>query len=126
MPNSTRKGKRGERQFCRDMRELGFGAYRSAQHMGVSRLDGSADVITSIEPIRFEIKNGYNDVSPWSAQFHKWIEKAKDETPEGKHWVIAWSPDRAISLEGDWLIVYEVPGPEGACPCLSGRTWRSR
>lgn len=77
------------------MHEHGYGAYRSAQHAGIARRDDSADVITSLTPVRFEVKRGKNSVHIWHKQVRDWIEKAKGETPQDKKWCIAWRPDRA-------------------------------
>ena len=102
MTDSRRKGARGERQFCKRLNERGYGAYRSAQHAGIARRDDSADVITSIEGVRFEVKRGKNNVHIWHKQVQDWIEKAKDETPDDKMWCIAWRPDRA-----DWHFILQ-------------------
>lgn len=95
MTDSREKGKRGEREFCHELNERGYGAYRSAQHAGIARRDDSADVITSIEDVRFEVKRGKNNVHIWHKEVRDWINKAKKETPEDKMWCIAWRPDRA-------------------------------
>jgi len=96
MPQSADKGRRGERELCRKLRGLGFGATRSAQVAGFKNYDESADIITSIDPVRFEVKRGYEDVSITSQQFEEWIEKAKKETPteDGVHPVLAWRKNR--------------------------------
>lgn len=102
MPNSSEKGKRTERKFCRFLREAGFGAFRSEQVAGHRRYDESADVITSLDEwVRFEVKGGYNNVSPWRAEFQGWCDKAASETPSGKIPIIAWSPD----YFSGWLFV---------------------
>lgn len=93
--NSREKGKRGEREFCRLLREHGYGAYRSAQHAGIAERDDSADVITSLEPVRFEIKRGKNNHHLWHRAVQGWIDKAIDETPSTKRWCVGWRPDRA-------------------------------
>lgn len=91
-----RKGQRLEREFCHEMWERGYGAYRSAQHAGVAYRDDSADVITSLdERARFEIKAGRNSKHVWHKAIKNWMKKAIDETPEEKTPVVAWRPDRA-------------------------------
>lgn len=86
------RGKRGERKLVHDLRSLGFGAYRSAQHAGVAYRDDSADVITSIDVVRFEVKHGYNKTAPWKSAFRGWVETAREETPDQKTWMIVWYP----------------------------------
>jgi Holliday junction resolvase len=110
MPNSNQKGKRGEREFCHSMRELGYGAYRSQQHAGISGRDDSADVITSVDGVRFEVKNGHNKVSPWKKKFRQWIKTAREETPKNQVWAIAWSPDYARSMQAKWLLIVPFKG----------------
>lgn len=94
MANSDSKGKRGEREFCRKLREHGFGAIRSAQVTGTRKHSGSADVITSIDSVRFEVKRGYEDVDITSKKFAEWIVKADEETPVEKLPVLAWRKNR--------------------------------
>jgi len=101
MPKSGEKGKRGEREFCRFLRDNGFGAIRAEQNAGVRRDDDSADVITSLdEYVRWEVKRGYNDVKFWNAEFRGWCDKILAETPNQKTPVIAWRPDYA-----DWYFL---------------------
>lgn len=107
MAKSGDKGKRGEREFCRELREWGFGAIRSAQVTGVKEHSESADIITSLDDyLRFEVKRGYEDTSVTSAQFEKWSRKALDETPDDKETVLAWRKNRQ-----PWriFIVTEIP-----------------
>lgn len=95
----SRKEKRGELEFCHEMRDRGYGAYRSQQHAGVSRRDDSADVITSLaDAVRFEVKRGYNDTRLWHKTLQAWINKIRDETPDGKLWCVAWRPDQSFWL----------------------------
>lgn len=105
-----RKGKRLEREFCHEMRDRGYGAYRSAQHAGVAYRDDSADVITSLdEDVRFEIKAGRNNKHVWHKAIKEWAETARDETPKEKTPIVAWRPDRA-----GWIFLfpagYILPG----------------
>jgi len=95
MPNSDRKGKAGERELCRNLREQGFGAIRSAQVTGAKDHSHSADIITSLDPIiRFEVKRGYEDTSTTSKKFDQWRRKAVEETPSNKYPVLAWRKNR--------------------------------
>jgi len=95
MANSDRKGKEGERELCRKLREKGFGAIRSAQVTGAKDHSHSADIITSLDPIiRFEVKRGYEDVSIASKKFDQWRRKAVEETPSDKYPILAWSKNR--------------------------------
>jgi len=95
MPNSDRKGKAGERELCRKLREHGFGAIRSAQVTGAKDHSHSADIITSLDPIiRFEVKRGYEDASIASKKFDQWRQKAVEETPSDKYPILAWRKNR--------------------------------
>ena len=95
MPNSDRKGKAGERELCRKLREHGFGAIRSAQVTGAKDHSHSADIITSLDPIlRFEVKRGYEDTSITSKKFDQWRHKAVNETPRDKYPILAWRKNR--------------------------------
>lgn len=94
MANSDSKGKRGERELCRKLREEGFGAIRSAQVTGAKDHSGSADIITSIDMVRFEVKRGYEDVSITSQKFDDWCEKARKETPTEIRPILAWRKNR--------------------------------
>jgi len=95
MPNSDRKGKAGERELCRKLREHGFGAIRSAQVTGAKDHSNSADIITSLDPlIRFEVKRGYEDTSITSKKFDQWRRKAVNETPRDKYPILAWRKNR--------------------------------
>lgn len=102
------KGKRGEREFCRYLRKRGYGAIRSAQHSGTSAFNDSADVITSMQDrVRWEVKKGYNDVPFWTAEFREWIATARDETPDGQLWALAWTPDYVSEF------YFVLEGPKG-------------
>lgn len=108
MANSDSKGKRGERELCRKLRKLGFGAIRSAQVSGVRNYDDSADIITSIDAVRFEVKRGYEDVSITSKQFDDWLEKARAETPDDKLAILAWRKNRQPWLFFDSFTALEL------------------
>jgi Holliday junction resolvase len=95
MANSDRKGKAGERELCRKLREKGFGAIRSAQVTGAKDHSDSSDIITSLDrEIRFEVKRGYEDASITSKKFDQWRLKAVNETPPEKYPVLAWRKNR--------------------------------
>jgi len=95
MAKSDSKGKRGERQLCRKLREKGFGAIRSAQVTGTKDHSDSADIITSLDSeIRFEVKRGYEDTSITSKKFDQWRQKAVGETPRDKYPILAWRKNR--------------------------------
>lgn len=97
MSRQSRKQKEGELEFCHKLHDRGYGAYRSSQHAGVAERDDSADVITSLHrKVRFEIKRGYNDTRLWHQTIWKWIEKIREETPNGKVWCVAWRPDNSF------------------------------
>lgn len=88
MANSCKKGKRGERDFCNHLKEMGYEARRSQQYQGV-RVEGAGDVITSVEGVRFEVKRYKDAPRIWSKQMRDWMDQAIEETPEGKMPVIA-------------------------------------
>jgi len=106
MPQSKDKGDRGERELCRKLREHGFGAIRSAQVTGAKEHSHSADIITSIELVRFEVKRGYEDVSITSKKFNDWIDKACSETPSELHPILAWRKNRQ-----PWVFFHPNQGP---------------
>lgn len=127
MADSSSKGKRGERELCRELREAGFGAIRSAQVTGSKEHSHSADIITSLDPIlRFEVKRGYEDVYITSKKFEEWRQKACEETPVHKLPVLAWRKNRQpwvfFSLErGDHTRAKMVVGVEGFVDMLSSK-----
>jgi len=118
MAQSAHKGRRGERELCRKLREHGFGAIRSAQVAGAKNYDESADIITSIDPIRFEVKRGYEDVSITSDQFDEWRRKACMETHVNDYPVLAWRKNRQPWMffflsRGEYCKATMVVGVEG-------------
>lgn len=106
MAKSDSKGKRGERELCRELRQYGFGAIRSAQVTGTKDHSGSADIITSIETVRFEVKRGYEDVSFTSAKFDRWLDKICEETDVEKRPILAWRKNRQ-----PWVFIDPSHGP---------------
>jgi len=98
MTNSIKKGKRGERELCRALREEGYGAIRSQQVAGISSLDKTADILTSIPGVRIEVKRTTASTKlSHSTTVEDWIETAEAETPDPQAWAVAWRPDH-----GDW------------------------
>jgi len=98
MTKSIAKGKKGERELCRRLREHGYGAIRSQQVAGLSRIDKSADILTSFPHIRWEVKRtGHDTKLSHESTIEPWIETARVETPEDQYWVVAWRPDH-----GQW------------------------
>ena len=53
MTNSNAKGKRGEREFAKFLRDKGYNARRGQQYAGGG---DSPDVITDLDPLHFEVK----------------------------------------------------------------------
>jgi len=94
MTNSIKKGKRGERELCRALREQGYGAIRSQQVAGISSIDKTADILTSLPHVRWEVKR----TSAGTKLSHQsviddWVQTAQEETPDEQLWVVAWRPD---------------------------------
>lgn len=109
--NSKQKGSRGERQACKFLKALEgvsigkIEARRSQQFSGMKIDDNSADILTNIDCIRFEVKSGYNDTDLYNKQCQDWIETAIEETPEDKIWAILRKKDYQ-----QWTIIAEVEG----------------
>lgn len=105
--NQKQKGSRGEREACKFIKSLddSYEARRSQQYSGVRTDDTSADILTNIPKLRFEVKVGYNKVDLYNKQCQDWIETAKEETPEGEIWVILRKKDYQ-----DWTIIAEIEG----------------
>jgi len=94
MTKSIAKGKKGERELCRRLRKLDYGAIRSQQVAGLSRFDKSADILTSFPHVRWEVKRTGSDTKlSHEATIEPWVEKARIETPPDQYWVVAWRPD---------------------------------
>jgi Holliday junction resolvase len=102
------KGKRGEREFSQYLRALGYEARRAQQYQGVREAANSADVLSDVLGVRFEVKRGYNNEELWGREVQEWIETARDETPPGESWMIAWRRDRK-----QWTAIFEITGPSG-------------
>jgi len=135
MANSSKKGKRGERDFCHALHDLGYAARRSEQNNG-SVPDGWPDVLTDLDPkIYFEVKR--REAKLWHQQVRDWLEKARNESPDSKDTVLAWRPNHCpewlcfvpaeIGVENDFKIFYgtepliEYYDPEGDLASLKGK-----
>lgn len=135
MANSVEKGKRGEREFCHDLHELGYAARRSEQHNGQVP-DGAPDVLTDLdEIIHFEVKR--RDSNLWRKEVREWLEKARSESPPDKDAVMAWKPNYCtfwicflpaeIDVENDFKLLLGAEAlvdyydPERQYASLSGR-----
>lgn len=108
--NGNLKGKRGERDFCNHLKDMGYEARRSQQFQGVP-VEGAGDVITSVEGVRFEVKRYKDAPRLWTKQMRDWMDQAIAETPEGKMPVIAIRGNHE-----DWR--YVMPRREGASESL--------
>ena len=91
---SREKGKRGEREVAQALRVLGFDARRAQQYAGA---DGTADVLTSIDGIHWEVKR-YARIA--SLRF---LEQARRDAPEGVVPVVACREDR-----GPWVVQVDL------------------
>lgn len=105
--NQNKKGSRVERQACKLLEEIDprIEARRSQQYSGVREDDTSADVLTNLSCIRFEIKGGYNDRELYNKEVRQWVHTCKLETPSNQSWCILWKKDYR-----DWTIIYEMEG----------------
>jgi Holliday junction resolvase len=94
MPNSTKKGKRGERELARKLRDEGYGAVRSEQ------VDGhlAPDLLTSMhEIVHIEVKRTGDTTLTHESTIDQWIATAEVQCPDEKHWAVGWRPDH-----GSW------------------------
>lgn len=103
--NGNQKGKRGERQACKLLRDFGYEARRSQQYSGVRTDETSADILTDIPGIRWEIKYGYDSTHIYSKQMKEWVDTAREETPDDKNWAILRRKTRK-----KWTIIFEIDG----------------
>lgn len=110
MANANQKGKRGERMACKLLEKLGFSARRSQQYSGVRTDSTSADIITDIQDIRFEVKYGYK-AELWHKKVKEWIQQAKEETPSDKAWAILYKKTGSRS----WTIIFELNNSGAVC-----------
>jgi Holliday junction resolvase len=94
MPNSTKKGKRGERELARKLRSEGYGAVRSEQ------VDGhhAPDLLTSMhEVVHIEVKRTGDTTITHESVIDEWVAVAITQSPDRKCWAVAWRPDH-----GSW------------------------
>lgn len=94
MVNSIAKGKRGEREFAKALRDLGFSARRSQQYAGTGE---TADLITDIPATHFEVK------SVEKLNIYKAMEQAVRDSKELKIPVVAHKRSRS-----DWHITVRL------------------
>lgn len=78
--NSNRKGKQGERELAKFLRDLGFDARRGQQYEGGS---DSPDVVTDIPGVHLECKRQEK------GNLYLWLDQAKRDAAEGKVPVVA-------------------------------------
>jgi len=103
MTNSTKKGKRGERELCRALREQGYGAIRSQQVAGISSIDKTADILTSMPHVRWEVKRTAADMKlSHQSTIDDWVDTAIAETPGSQFWCIGWRADHS-----DWRFLVD-------------------
>jgi len=109
MPNSKRKGKRGELEWCHKCREHGFEARRGQQFSG--NPDSPDVIVEGLDSLHFEIKLQNR------MQLYDWMDQALRDcglrTP-----VVAHRKDNAewlVTMRADaWFdLVREALGPEG-------------
>lgn len=59
-----------------------------------------------IENLTIEVKNGY-DTKTYNKQFRKWLERLREETPEGNVWALFWR--RNYASKYCYRVAYENP-----------------
>jgi Holliday junction resolvase len=110
----NQKGKRGERELCSVLEDLGLGEWRRSQQYTGAEVEGAGDVVpvegdesaeTFARLVRLECKRRADHVKTRSAKMQRWIETAREETPEGKLAVVAFRADRA-----GWELLFDF-GP---------------
>ena len=90
--NSRQKGKRGEREFARFLRDNGFEARRGVQYQGGPE---SPDVVCeTLAHIHFEVKFGYAGMDIGTKLLHEALAQAIQEMPDRSLPVVAWKPPR--------------------------------
>lgn len=115
MPNSNQKGKAGERELAKVLRQLGVKARRGQQFKGG---DDSPDVVTNIEGVHLECKRN-EALRLWDAIDQADTEAAPCEIPIVCHrrnnsdWVgILWLDDLVQLLYEAGRVGVEDQGPE--------------
>ena len=100
--NSKRKGKVGELEFCRKMKEYGYNVRRSAQYCGNAE-EGQADVI-GLDYIYCEIKRVEN------LNLYNAMEQSKRDRKQGQFPVVFHRKNNKkwlVSMElDDWIQLY--------------------
>lgn len=91
MVNSRRKGKVGELEFAKYLRDFGFAARRGQQFKGGG---DSPDVVTDIENVHFEVKRVER------GNLHDWLAQASEDAAEGEWPVVAHRRSRS-----EWIAV---------------------
>ena len=107
MTNSNKKGGRVERSACKLLESIDqrIEARRSQQYSGVRDDDTSADILTNLTCLRFEVKGGYNDIDMYNKVARQWVYTARMETPAEQSWCILWKKDYR-----DWTLMFEMNG----------------
>lgn len=90
--NSRQKGARGEREFSTFLKEHGIASRRTQQFCGSG--GDSADVITDIEKVHFEVKRVE------TLRIYDAVMQAQADKKEGKIPVVAHKKNR-----GEWLAI---------------------
>ena len=101
--NSNQKGKRGERELSKKLREYGYDARRSVQYCGAN---GDADVI-GLKGVHIECKRVER------LNIHLAVEQAETDAKEhekpmvfhrknGKKWLVTMNFDDFIELYREW------------------------
>ena len=93
MTNSRDKGKRGEREAAKELRDLGFEARRGQQFSG---LEGE-DIVTNIEGVHFEVKRT-EKLSLYEAMAQSSADSVAGEVPVVMH----------RRSHKPWLVIFEL------------------
>lgn len=100
--NSRQKGKRGELDWCRFLRSIGFHARRTQQFAGA---DGTSDAVSDDLPnVHMEVKL-CEQVWPGSAAWGDAIEQAQRDSL-GRPWCVAHRQSRR-----PWMLTYAAHLP---------------
>lgn len=92
--NSKQKGKRGELEIAKILREYGYNARRGQQYSGAS---GDPDVI-GLKDIHIEVKRTKQNTYPY-----KWMEQAKHDARIGERPTVFFRRDR-----DNWLVLLDL------------------
>lgn len=107
MTNSREKGKKGERELARQLRDYGYDTRRGQQFSGAN---GDADVV-GLPGIHIEVKRAEQ------CRIYDWIQQAVRDARQGETPAVFWRKSRAgwlvtMRLE-DWIRVYEGREEDG-------------